>query len=64
MRALVTKWVGAALGVMLAVHAVGGDALAQRNGHAVPEISPASLSAGLALLAGGVLVLRSRRRSK
>jgi LPXTG-motif cell wall-anchored protein len=29
---------------------------------AVPEISPASLSAGLAILAGGALMLRARRR--
>ena len=28
----------------------------------VPEISPTSLSAGLALLAGGVLLVRARRR--
>ena len=28
---------------------------------AVPEISPTSLSAGLAILAGGVLMLRARR---
>lgn len=28
----------------------------------VPEISPTSLSAGLATLAGGVLMLRARRR--
>ena len=27
----------------------------------VPEVSPGSLSAGLALLAGGVLMLRARR---
>ena len=27
----------------------------------VPEISPASISAGLAMLAGGVLMLRARR---
>lgn len=65
MRALVTKWKGTGFGLMLVVHALSGDALAQPNGHAfVPEISPASLSAGIALLAGGVLVLRSRRRSK
>ena len=31
---------------------------------AVPEISPASVSAGLAVLAGGVLVFRSRMRRK
>ena len=30
----------------------------------VPEIDSASLSAGLGLLAGGVLWLRARRRSK
>jgi hypothetical protein len=28
----------------------------------VPEISPTSLSAGLALLAGGVVLVRARRR--
>jgi hypothetical protein len=30
----------------------------------VPEISPGSISAGLAVLAAGVLVVRARRRSK
>ena len=29
---------------------------------AVPEIGPASISAGVAILAGGVLMLRARRR--
>jgi LPXTG-motif cell wall-anchored protein len=29
---------------------------------AAPEIGPASLSAGLAILVGGGLILRSRRR--
>ena len=62
MRVLVTKWMSAAFGVMLGVHAVGTAAFAQPT--PVPEISPASLSAGIALLTGGVLVLRSRRRSK
>jgi hypothetical protein len=28
----------------------------------VPEISPTSISAGLAILAGGVLMVRARRR--
>ena len=28
----------------------------------VPEINPASVTAGLGLLAGGVLILRARRR--
>ena len=62
MRTLVTRWVGAGFGVMLAVHAMGAEALAQTA--PVPEISPASMSAGIALLTGGVLVLRARRRSK
>jgi len=30
----------------------------------VPEISASALSAGMGLLAAGVLILRSRRRSK
>jgi LPXTG-motif cell wall-anchored protein len=30
----------------------------------VPEIDAGGISAGLALLAGGVLILRSRKRSK
>lgn len=64
MRVQVTKWVRAVIGVMLSVHAMGGDALAQPGPAPVPEINPASVSAGLALLAGGVLVLRARWRSK
>jgi len=62
MRNLVTKWAGAALALMLSVHALGSEAFAQVE--SVPEISPGSISAGVALLAGGVLVLRARRRSK
>jgi LPXTG-motif cell wall-anchored protein len=50
---------------MVTVHALGSNALASEPvGVAVPEISPMSISAGLALLAGGVLMLRARRRSK
>lgn len=63
MKALVAKWMGVAVSVMLSVHALGTEALAQPPA-SVPEVSPASISAGIALLAGGVLVLRSRRRSK
>lgn len=55
------KWVGAGLAVMLALHALGAGALAS-NAVAVPEINPGSISAGIALLAGGVLMLRARRR--
>jgi len=63
MRSLVTRSIGPVVAVMLGVHALGTEALA-RSVSVVPEISPASLSAGIALLAGGLLVLRSRRRSK
>ena len=49
--------------VMLAVHALGSSVLAS-GGAAAPEISPMSISAGVALLAGGVLMLRARRGSK
>jgi len=51
--------------LMLAVHALGSNVLASGPvGVPVPEISPMSISAGLALLAGGVLMLRARRGSK
>jgi hypothetical protein len=63
MRTLGRKWASAGLALMLSVHALGTNALASAP-TAVPEIGPASLSAGVALLAGGVLLLRARRRSK
>ncbi len=51
--------------VMLAVHALASNVLASDPPPAVaPEISPMSISAGVALLAGGVLMLRARRGSK
>jgi hypothetical protein len=51
--------------LMLAVHAMGSNALASLDvPGVVPEISPASISGGLALLAGGFLMLRARRGSK
>lgn len=51
------------LGLLLILFSVGRNVLA---GLAVPapEIDAGSLSAGLGLLAGGILILRSRRRSK
>ena len=55
------KWVGAGLALMLSLHALGAEAVASAA-TAVPEIGPGSISAGLALLAGGVLMLRARRR--
>ena len=52
--------------LMLAVHALGSNVLASESTPPaiVPEISPMSISAGLALLAGGFLMLRARRGSK
>lgn len=50
-----------ALGTLVVLHGVGTTAMASAT-QVVPEISPASLSGGLAILAGGVLVLRARRR--
>ena len=50
----------AAFAVAAVVHGLAVSASASVV-QAVPEISPASLSAGLAVLAGGVLMLRARR---
>jgi MYXO-CTERM domain-containing protein len=47
----------------MAVHALGGIALASSVPQ-VPEIDGGTISAGLGLLAAGILVVRSRRRSK
>jgi hypothetical protein len=47
-----------AVGVVLAASATNAFASVT----AVPEISPSSVSAGLALLAGGVLLARARFR--
>ena len=57
MRAVVTS--GIALALVL--HGIATTATASVV-QGVPEISPASVSAGLAILAGGVLMLRARRR--
>lgn len=48
----------AALGIVLSQ---AGSAYAT-GGVVVPEISPSSLSAGLAALTGGILILRAWRR--
>ena len=59
------QWLSCGAAVMLAVHALGSNALASTaTAPAAPEISPMSISAGVALLAGGVLMLRARRGSK
>jgi hypothetical protein len=49
--------------MMLVVLALGSTVLASEPAVA-PEISPMSISAGLAVLAGGVLMLRARRGAK
>ena len=60
----VSQWFSVGAAVMLAVHALSSNVLASPPTVATPEISPDSISAGLALLAGGVLMLRARRGSK
>ena len=51
------------LGLALIANALGAHLLAGVP-VSVPEIDAGSISAGLGLLAGGILILRSRRRSK
>jgi hypothetical protein len=51
------------LAVALVFHGISSSAVASATAP-VPEIGPASISAGLAILAGGVLMLRARRRGK
>ena len=58
--ARVACWV---LGASLIAQATGTNLLAG-GATVTPEIDASSMSAGLALLAGGVLILRSRRQKK
>jgi hypothetical protein len=55
-------WYG--LAVLALVFSAGRGVLASFSTVTVPEIDGASLSAGLAATAAGVLVLRARWRSK
>jgi hypothetical protein len=55
------RWLGASVALMLSVHALGSLAYASIT---TPEIDPSSIPAGLALITGGVLMMRARRRSK
>jgi hypothetical protein len=52
----------AALGAALIVAASATNALASVVSAAAPEINPSTMTAGLALLAGGVLLARARFR--
>jgi hypothetical protein len=54
------KWAGVGLALVLTL---GTEAMAS-VAPAVPEVNPGSISAGVALLAGGILLLRARRGSK
>lgn len=63
MKERVTRWALAAAAVAVVAHAAAGVAIAG-FAVAVPEINPGSISAGLAVLAGGILMLRARRKSK
>jgi hypothetical protein len=63
MRSRLARICGYGFGVLTMVIAVERHLLAGTPPVA-PEIDGASISAGLGLLAGGILILRSRRRSK
>ena len=60
MKSLVTRWMGVAIGLMVGVQALETDVWAGTPSGTVPEIA-GSISAGLGLLAAGILVLRARR---
>ena len=51
----------AALSLAFVLHALGTSVIAS-NTNPVPEINAGSISAALAILGGGVLMLRARRR--
>jgi hypothetical protein len=59
----VGTWLAAGAALLAVVHALSTDAGAS-FATPVPEIGPGSLSAGLAILAGGILMVRARRQSK
>jgi MYXO-CTERM domain-containing protein len=63
MRSGVVRAAWCSLGILTAVHVLGGIALASVF-TSTPEIDGGSISAGLGLLAAGILLVRSRRRSK
>jgi hypothetical protein len=63
MRSFITRACGGTLGFLLIAYSMERHLLA--GGPIVaPEIDGTSITSGLALLAGGILMLRSRRRSK
>ena len=61
---LMTRGAACGLAVAFALHAFSTIAVASEPPTVVPEIDGGTVSAGLALLSAGVLVLRARFRSK
>ena len=57
-----TRWFGAGVAVILSLQALG--TLAYASSTVAPEIDPGSIPIGIALVAGGVLMMRARRGSK
>jgi hypothetical protein len=59
------QWISlASLAALVLLGIVNNAAASVAAPVAVPEIGPASISAGVAILAGGVLMLRARRRGR
>ena len=56
-----SPWFGGGVAVMLSLHALGTAAYASEP---VPEIDPGSIPMGIALVAGGVLMMKARRGTK
>jgi hypothetical protein len=59
MRVSIARVCSYGLGIVLALHSIGSVALATPA--IAPEIDGSSMSAGLGLLAAGVLLLRARK---
>ena len=57
-----SRWFGAGMAVMLSLHALGTVAYASLA--VAPEIDPGSIPMGIALVAGGVLMMKARRGTK
>jgi hypothetical protein len=63
MQSLIARATWYGLGVIALIFAIEGHARAGTP-QVVPEINGSTLSAGLALLSAGALIIRSRMRSK
>jgi len=56
------NWMAKLIGLMLLMIGSAGFALAGLVAAGVPEIDPTAAAGALALLSGGLLVIRARRR--